>query len=201
MVRQAFYDSVRQSVFGGKITSSQFQGMEADLNKWEISGLTDLRWLAYMLGTDYHETAATMQPISERGGNAYFVRKYWDNKRVRGWLGNLSPQDAIDYAGKGKVQITGRGNYAKMGRILSLPLLQNPNLAKDMKVATDIMFEGMTTGKSFAGDFTGKHLGNYFNKTVEDWVGARSIINPGDKGELVATIAKKFYAGLLLATC
>ena len=30
----------------------------------------DLRWLAYILATDYHETAYTMQPIEEYGKGA-----------------------------------------------------------------------------------------------------------------------------------
>lgn len=65
--RKHFYDSVRESLFGGTLLQQQVAGMEAILREWEAQQLTDRRWLAYMLGTTYHETAKTMQPIEEYG--------------------------------------------------------------------------------------------------------------------------------------
>lgn len=195
MVNRAdFYNKVRTSF--GRLMQSQVEGFEAILNAWEVSGLTDLRWLAYMFSTAYHETAATMQPIQEYGNKEYFVRRYWMNKKIRTALGNLSPQDAINFSGKGLVQLTGRYNFKKMSKLLGIDLVNNPDLALQMDVSVKIMFEGMTTGKSFAGDFTGKHLGNYFNKTKEDWINARRIINGLDKAKLIAGYARKFYAAL-----
>jgi putative chitinase len=35
-----------------------------------------LSWTAYALATAYHETASTMQPIKEYGGQTYFTRMY-----------------------------------------------------------------------------------------------------------------------------
>lgn len=183
--RPKFYASVR--VDFGKLKQSQVDGFEYVLSQWEESGLEDLRWLAYILATTWHETAATVQPVREYGSDAYFVRRYWDNVKVRNQLGNVVKQDAIDFCGKGYVQITGRNNYTKMSKILynDKRLLVDPNLALDAKVAANIMFEGMTTGKSFAGDFTGKHLGNYFNKTTNDPINARRIINGTDAAEKI----------------
>lgn len=198
--RKKFFDSVRVTLFGGKLSQTQVHGMEADLAEWERSGWDDLRWLAYMLATEFHETGKTMQPIKEWGGNDYFVRRYWYNKKVANELGNLSAKDAIDFAGGGKVMITGRRNYTRMGKILGIPLVEHPELAREMNVSVKIMFEGMTTGKSFAGDFTGKHLGNYFNKTTHDPLNARRIINGLDKAELIKGYFKHFYAALLIAT-
>jgi len=183
--RPVFYAALKPALFT-KLNSTQVQGMEIILNEWEASGLTDLRWLGYMMATVYHECAKTMQPIKEFGNNAYFVKRYWDNKKVAEALGNIKPSDAIDYCGKGFVQITGRRNYQKMGKILGYDLLGFPNLVLQPDIATKIMFEGMTTGKSFAGDFTGKHLGNYFNKTTEDPINARRIINGLDCAKLIS---------------
>lgn len=194
--RQSFYIAIRP-LFGSRITQSQVEGIEFILNEWDDSKLTDLRWLAYMLATTKHETANTMQPIQEYGGDKYFIKMYWTNQKKAKELGNRSAQEAIDYSGKGLVQITGRYNYIKMGKILGLPLAESPKLAMKMDVAVKIMFEGMTTGKSFAGDFTGKHLGNYFNKTTEDWIGARFIINGQDRANLIAGYGKSFYKALL----
>ncbi len=71
MDRAKFYDAVRSSVFGGKISESQKDGMENLLNVWfeEIAptygapNVTD--HLAYDLATCFHESGATMHPISE----------------------------------------------------------------------------------------------------------------------------------------
>lgn len=186
MTRKIFYDIIRKQLFGGKMSPSQVQGIEATLNYWEQLGLTDIRWLAYIIATDFHESNRTMQAVKEIGGDAYYVRKYWTNKKKAAELGNRSAQDAIDYCGKGKPQTTGRGNYTKMGKILSIDLVNNPDLALNLDIATQIMFEGMTTGKSFRGDFTGKHLGNFFNKTTDNPLGARSIVNGKDKAKLIA---------------
>lgn len=180
--RKKFYDHVR-SVFGS-LKQSQVDGFEAILNEWEQSGLTDLRWLAYMLATTWHETAATMQPIEEYGRGK--GRPY----------GKADPVTGHAYYGRGYVQLTWGYNYKKMGKILGIDLYNKPELALYANIATKILFEGMTTGKSFAGDFTGKHLGNYFNKVKEDWVNARRIINGTDKAKLIASYGLKFYDAL-----
>lgn len=193
--QKLFYDNIRP-LFGQRILPKQFNGMQAIITEWEATGLTDLRWLAYMLATTFHETAYTMQPIQEYGSKDYFINRYWGNVKIRKALGNLSPSDAVNFSGKGFVQLTGRNNYKRMGELIGADLISQPSLAMDQEVATRIMFEGMTTGKSFAGDFTGKHLGNYFNKTTEDWVNARRIINGVDKAQTIAGYGMRFYAAL-----
>jgi hypothetical protein len=74
-------------------------------------------------------------------------------------------------------------------------LVNNAALALEVGNATKIMFTGMMDG-----DFTGKKLGNYFNKTTEDWVHARKIINGLDKANLVAGYAKLYYAAISYTT-
>ena len=67
MKANQFIDSIRKNFFNGKLSVQQFEGIKAILVKWDESGFKDLRWLAYMLGTVYHETARTMYPIEEYG--------------------------------------------------------------------------------------------------------------------------------------
>jgi hypothetical protein len=198
--RKLTYDNIRKEF--GKLSASQVQGFEATFNEWELWVSkkwidNDYRKLAYILATDWHEGGTTMQPIKERGGNAYFVKLYWTNQKKAKELGNLSAQDAIDFCGKGKPQITGRANYTKMGKILGYPLDKNPDLMFDLKIATEVMFEGMMSGKSFKGDFTGKRLENYFNSTTNDPINARRIINGTDKAELIAGYYNKFLKSIL----
>lgn len=193
--RKLTYDNIRKEF--GKLSSSQVQGFEATFDEWELWVSkkwvdNDHRKLSYILATDWHEGDKTMQPIKERGGNAYFIKMYWTNQKKAKELGNLSAQDAIDFCGKGKPQLTGRGNYTKMGKILGIPLDKKPDLMFDLKIATEVMFEGMMSGRSFKGDFTGKRLENYFNSTTNDPVNARRIINGTDKAELIKGYHDKF---------
>lgn len=189
--RDKFFYSIRQSLFKTGLKQKQVEGIEAILTMWETEGLTDLRWLAYMLATVFHETAKTMQPIEEYGKG----KNYRYGKKIKRSGIPYTLPDKI-YYGRGYVQLTWFENYETMGRLLSVDLLNNPDLALQPVIAAKIMFEGMTKGNSHFGDFTSKSLENYFNETKEDWVNARRIINGTDKAELIAGYGKKFYQAL-----
>lgn len=189
--RDGFYWSIRGGLFKTGLKQKQVEGINAILDRWEASGLTDLRWLAYMLATTYHETAKTMQPIEEYGkGQGYRYGK----KIKRSGIPYTLPDKL--YYGRGYVQLTWYENYETMGRLLGLDLLNNPELALHPNIASQIMFEGMTKGNSNFGDFTGKSLEHYFNDKKEDWVNARRIINGTDKAELIAGYGRKFFNAL-----
>lgn len=182
--RKAFFDRVRMTLYGGQMGSKPVQGINAILDEWEARKLTDLRWLAYMLATAYHEAGRNMLPVREIG-------------RGKGRLYGIPDLDTREtYYGRGLVQLTWAANYRNMGKLLGLPLYENPDLALDPKIAVQIMFEGMTKGASLKGDFTGKSLEDYFNDTTSDWVGARRIINRLDRADLIAGYAKVFYSAL-----
>ena len=185
--KQYFFDHVRLRIFE-KLTEGQVKGCEAIIDAFESSGLTDTRWLAYMLATAYLETAFTMQPIKEYGGDEYFVKRYWLNKKIAKQIGNLSADDAVNFCGRGYIQITGRTNYQKFSDLLKVDLMNNPTLALQSDVATNIMFIGMTKGL-----FTGKALHDYFNDKLDDWINARRIINGKDRSEFIADEGQKFF--------
>jgi putative chitinase len=188
--RQHFFNTVRSSLFGGKMDISQVEGMSAILDAWEKSGNTDLRQLAYMLATVIHECNKTMQPITELGGRSYFD-KYEPGTQIGKNLGNTVKGDGVKYKGRGFVQLTGRANYQKAGDKLGVDLINNPDKALEIPVATQIMFKGMGEGW-----FTGRTLGAYFSHTVCDWINARRIINGTDKAITISNYAKLFYAAL-----
>jgi len=100
-------------MFGGSFRQSQVEGIDAILNEWEKRGLTDLRWLAYILATCFHETAKTMQPIAEYGkGKNYDYGKKLD---IGNGLGKRLPYvgDHL-YYGRGHTQNTWLTNYRKL---------------------------------------------------------------------------------------
>jgi putative chitinase len=195
--RERFYETITTKVSNGLVLfptllQSQIDGMNAVLDYWEANGFHDGRHLAYIYATVYHETARTMQPIEEYGKGK--TRPYGQKQKHSGV--KYTNPDKI-YYGRGLVQLTWFENYELMTRLLRVDLLANPDLACDMKIAIQIMFEGMMTGSSSFGDFTGKCLEMYFNDDKEDPIGARKIINGTDKAELIATYYWSFKKAIL----
>lgn len=183
MDRAKFYAALRKrgsGVFGTSLSQAQVKGMEGILNEAE-KRKTPLKWLAYMLSTTYHETAHTMQPIRERGGPKYF-RRY----EGRGDLGNLRAGDGVKFHGRGFVQITGRRNYADWTNRIDIDLINNPDRALELGIATQILFDGMEFGT-----FTGKRLSDY-----TDYAPMRRIINGMDRASDLAGYAVAFEKAL-----
>jgi hypothetical protein len=133
-VRQALNKIVRPQDLATALKNWDL--IEAELASHKI---TDKFNLAGVAATVHVETGGSFLPLKEIGGNAYFVRMYYNNVGVRKSLENLSPQDAIDYCGKGYIQITGKHNYEKAGGALNLPLLSQPNLAMQPDIAARIL--------------------------------------------------------------
>ena len=164
--RTVYFDHVREDPFPGRMSQTQVDGQNAILTRWEDQWpvMTDPRWLAYMLATTYHETAFTMWPIEEFGkgqGHEY---------------GKIDPETGQAYYGRGFVQLTWQENYEKATDKLGLTghddLVWHADRALDLKIASDVMFQGMSQGW-----FTGKKLQAFFSTAIDDPTGARIIIN------------------------
>lgn len=189
MNTKSFYDTIRQTLFSGSISSKQFEGIEAIINGYNKRCINDLRKLAYSLATVYHETAKTMQAIAEYGKG----KNYDYGKKLKMSRKPYSVPNQIFY-GRGYPQLTWYENYDNMGKQLGLDLLNNPDLMLKLDVSVDALFIGMTKGM-----FTGKKLSDYFTSDKSDWVNARKIINGLDAAEKIAGYAKIFYNALTLS--
>ena len=144
-----------------------------------------------MLATSYHETAGTLQPIEEQGHGR--GRPYGQKRMLDGSIYDLP--DRI-YFGRGDVQLTWYENYERMGRLLDLPLLEQPELALQPEISARIMIEGMTRALSGRGDFTGLALEDFFNDRRDDPLQARRVVNGMDRAALIAGYHAKFLSAL-----
>lgn len=182
--RDKFFSIIKASLFGS-FNQAQVDGLNSIIEGCITRKVYDLRKVAYILATTYHETAKTMKPIPEYGkGKGYDYGKKLKMSRKPYDLPHL-------YYGRGYVQLTWYENYDNMGKILGVDLLNNPDLALDKEIAAFILIEGMNRGS-----FTGKKLDGYFNNTTTDWTSARKIVNGMDKADLIAGYAIKFYRAL-----
>ena len=200
--RTIFFDAVRDSLFGGKLTQGQVNGQEAILLCWEVRGnliSDDLRHLAYELATTKHETASTMMPIEEYGHGAGMS------------YGVPDPETGQTYYGRGFVQLTWRDNYKRATDELHLAgeydLEWHAERALGPLIAAAIMFMGMAHGWFRSSDGKPETLSRYFNDDTDDPFEAREIIN-GDKnkvpswsggvsiGNLIADYHRDFLAAL-----
>lgn len=189
MNRTTLFAYLRRSPFGGRLTTAQVRGVEIILKVWEATGLTDLRFLAYILATAFHETAATMLPVRETlAPNDAKAIAILDRAFAAGRLSQVkSPywrldKDGKSWLGRGFVQLTHRKNYERATRLVGVDLVANPVLAMDIEIAARILVEGM-----IAGLFTGRKLDDFFNVMDDDPEGARRIINGTDKAKLIAS--------------
>jgi hypothetical protein len=184
---EKFYATIRPLF--GKITMSQFEGMQAKLDAFAAAA-SPLAHVAYGLATSFHETGAKMQPVTEIGRGR--GKPYGKPGKHRG---------QIPY-GRGDVQLTWDGNYETADNQLGLKgaLLANFDLALDTDISAGVMVRGMTEGW-FAGDKVGRHkFARYLPSkgvaTRPQFTSSRRIINGIDRAELVAGYAMSFQSAL-----
>lgn len=195
--RKIFADAVREDkrVFNGKISSSQWEGMEAlldyiDLLKWHPTSKENqyfYTWNAYNFATAKWETAHTMQPITELGSRAYLTSKRY-----------------YPYIGRGFVQMTWANNYKRSDREIAnnnliskrtLDMLPgkvvNQHKHMDQALNLEIASCNLMVG-NWKGWWTGKKLSTYLTNSKTDYINARRIVNGTDRAQKIATIAKGF---------
>lgn len=220
--RQTFYAAVRRAPFGGSLTQSQVDGMNAMLDM--APPLMATMNLGYCFATAHHETGGAMVPRVENltYTTASRIKAVWPsrfaseaaaapyvrnpqalaNKVYGGRLGNVGPNDGWDFRGMGLVQATGRDN-ARRGtkRLRELGYLtadqdleQTPTLMLNPDIAAAMLFVGLSEGW-----YTGKRLAQFFGTGLENPVGARAIVNPDSNGADIAVTYRAFANALRAA--
>ena len=85
-------------------------------------------------------------------------------------LGNTQPGDGPRYKGRGLIQLTGRANYQHYGQVLSVELVNQPDLALDHTVSARV----------FAQYFQERGVANLAR--AANWEGVRRAVNGGLNG-------------------
>ena len=163
---------VKKVFFGGKLQQSHVDNINSILNAVNKHNISNIKQVAYLLATAYHETNATMQPVRE----AYWLSEAWRKKNLRYY----------PWYGRGHVQLTWQVNYKKADDKLGLKglLIKNPDLAMRSDISAEVLVIG-----SKEGWFTGRKLDDYISNVKTDYVGARRIINGTDKAKQIADVA------------
>ncbi len=178
--RVKFYQELRNKKLFKTLTQLQVDSIDAILNECELQGVDDIRQVAYILATPYHECynpkkpETRLTPITEYGSKAYLEgKKYYP------------------YIGRGFSGLTWEDNYRKEGKRLNLDLVNSPDLILDIPVAANSHVWCLTHGT-----YTGKKISDYINDKKCDFVNSRRVINGKDKAEEIAAIAQKFLTCL-----
>lgn len=94
--------------------------INATLSEFHIDTLPRIQMFLAQIG---HESGELLFVEEIASGKAYEGRKD---------LGNTQPGDGVRYKGRGLIQLTGKSNYVLAGLSLDLPLLETPELLKEL---------------------------------------------------------------------
>lgn len=210
MIDRAEFGNLYIIVFGKPLTSYQQEGYTAIFNAFDdftkdCSDVTKYQ-LAYILATAMHEVGPSMKPLREGPWSKISKGILISNQEAvnhvtwmfqRGIISenyaSPNPETHQSYYGRGFVQLTHYSNYKKMGELLGKDFVHNPDLVLELSTAAEVLVQGM-----FKGMFTGSNLAKYINTQNKDYFNARRIVNRLDRAAIVADLAKKFEACIIL---
>ncbi len=134
-------------------------------------GLTDADMIAVALATIRAETEGFV-PIAELPSHFNTLPGQAAFSAYEYKLGNKNPGDGARYRGRGYVQLTGRENYAKFGKVLDVSLVDNPDSACSPEVAACLLAAYLAANR----DKLTKALAR------NDLKAARKVVNGGTYG-------------------
>lgn len=188
ILTKASFDILRADLFDGSLNTTQVNSLNYLVARCEHFNLTYPE-AAYVLATAYHETGYAetvngrkvinrdMLPIKERGSESYLRSKRY-----------------YPYIGYGYVQLTWKDNFRRVGKLIGVDLLKNPEKALEKDIASEILIKGMVFGWFTGVGFHRKCPVYRYNHL--SYVRARKIVNGTDKANLIADYAMIFEKAL-----
>lgn len=178
------WESAKYVLFGAQYSQLQVDSINAILRECKNQAILDLRHIAYIFATAYHEAydydgkstgrAQRLVPITEKGSDKYLKSKKY-----------------YPFIGRGFVQLTWEANYKKyyphIKARFNVDILKHPEALLNPQISAFVLVHGMKYGL-----FTGKSLSDYFNRKDNDPRNARRIINGKDKAEQISNYYNLF---------
>jgi len=190
---KAFYDNVRNALFGGWISHAQVNGIDGILGAWAELGTSIPRQLSYVLATAHHETGGRMYPIREG-----FAKNDAQARRIvrhRKYGKPAGPYHHV-YYGRGHVQLTWLYNYELSSEDAGVDLVKDPDAMLDPVISAKILVIGMLDGRW---NGRAKGLGAYISSNRADYRNARRTVNVTDKWREIKTLSQTYEHALRVA--
>ena len=184
VLTKSSFNILRDKLFSGSLSATQVQSLNYLVQRCEEFELTYPE-TAYVLATAYHETGYVqngvmnrdMLPVKERGSEAYLRSKRY-----------------FPYIGYGYVQLTWEDNFRRIGKLVGVDLIKNPEKALEKAIASEILIKGLVFGWFTGVGFHRKCPVYRYNRA--SYVRARKIVNGTDKAGLIADYALVFEKAL-----
>lgn len=202
MNRAIFFKNVRKTLFHGRLSQQQVDGMEGIIDAFSTHGDGQADTLAYAFATAYHETGSRMVPVREGfaksdAGARSMVKalayKRGPSSAVAKYAKQTGPYGHV-YYGRGHVQLTWLENYEDSSGDAGVDLVAFPDAMLDPETSARVLICGLLDGR-----WNGRRKGLRHYLDQGDIEGARRTVNGRDKASLIAGYHKKFLAALLLA--
>jgi predicted chitinase len=143
---------------GGRYTGGSNARKDELIKAMDAGGITDPQSKAALMANVDHESQGFTKKEENLNYSAkrlqeVFPKYYKDadsaradagnpeaiaNKVYGGRMGNTDPGDGFKFRGRGDIQLTGKDQYAAMGKKLGIDLVNNPELASDPKYSAQI---------------------------------------------------------------
>lgn len=173
MDRAKFFASLRRGgsgVFGSSLSQAQVKGCEAIIDACDRYGVITAHHVAHVMAEVYHETGGYMLPIKETVMPSHkdknppddLVIRRLDQAYASGKLPWVSrpywrkDKDGKAWFGRGPIQTTHRINMAKIGQVLGVDLLKDPDRILEPEVGAASAVVGLRDGL-----YTGRKLSDY----------------------------------------
>lgn len=182
---KTFFDTIRLTLFRGKLSRVQVDRLQALLIEMQRVKLVTPEIGAYILATAHWETDRFNAMEEYASGEAY---------EGRAALGNNQAGDGRRFKGRGFPMLTGRRNYEMASAMTGQDMIANPALASDPDLSAMVIVLGMVGGR-----FTGVGLGRFINDQKTDFINARKVVNMLDRAETIADIAERYLQAIKLA--
>ncbi|QGH73788.1 putative chitinase-like endolysin [Vibrio phage vB_VhaP_VH-5] len=185
---KASFEVLRKGLFP-VLKQSQVDALNYLVQKCEDYELTYPE-AAYVLATVYHETGILKRNLL---GRRYIFRSMQPVKE-RGSIKYLRSKKYYPYIGYGYVQLTWEDNYRRIGKLIGVDLIANPEKALEPDIAAEILIKGMVFGWFTGVGFHRKRPVSRYNRA--QYIRARNIVNGSDKATLIAGYAMQFEKAL-----